>query len=122
MHKSRDTQNLFCTFVSQGNTGFVDYRFLNYYVTVFACFLFFFFSSAKYSFCLEKRAYTWNSELRGITTIFILTLLIYFRSFCRGMVDASGDQFVAYFLPTRDTIRKRKRDQESEKEFTEEEE
>lgn len=38
------------------------------------------------------------------------------------MVDASGDQFVAYFLPTTDTIRKRKRDQEDEKEYTEEEE
>ena len=38
------------------------------------------------------------------------------------MVDASGDQFVAYFLPTTDTIRKRKRDQEGEKEYTEEEE
>ena len=42
--------------------------------------------------------------------------------FHRGMVDASGDQFVAYFLPTTDTIRKRKRDQEGEKEYTEEEE
>ena len=38
------------------------------------------------------------------------------------MVDASGDQFVAYFLPTTDTIRKRKRDQDDEKEYTEEEE
>ena len=38
------------------------------------------------------------------------------------MVDASGDQFVAYFLPTTDTIRKRKRDQDAEKEYTEEEE
>lgn len=38
------------------------------------------------------------------------------------MVDASGDQFVAYFLPTGDTIKKRKRDQEDEKEYTEEEE
>ena len=38
------------------------------------------------------------------------------------MVDASGDQFVAYFLPTTDTIRKRKRDQENDNEYTEEEE
>ena len=38
------------------------------------------------------------------------------------MVDASGDQFVAYFLPTSDTIKKRKRDQESEQEYTDEEE
>ena len=40
----------------------------------------------------------------------------------RGMVDASGDQFVAYFLPTKETIRKRKRDQETEMDYTEEEE
>lgn len=38
------------------------------------------------------------------------------------MVDASGDQFVAYFLPATDTIRKRKRDQERDKEYTEDEE
>ncbi|KAL9952382.1 hypothetical protein ACROYT_G039632 [Oculina patagonica] len=44
------------------------------------------------------------------------------QAMIRGMVDASGDQFVAYFLPTRDTIKKRKRDQESEQEYTEEEE
>ncbi len=28
----------------------------------------------------------------------------------RGMVDESGDQFVAYFIPTEETIKKRKRD------------
>ncbi|KAJ7379997.1 RNA polymerase-associated factor [Desmophyllum pertusum] len=44
------------------------------------------------------------------------------QAMIRGMVDASGDQFVAYFLPTTDTIKKRKRDQETEKEYTEEEE
>ena len=33
------------------------------------------------------------------------------------MVDEEGDQFVAYFLPTSDTIRKRKRDQEEEMEY-----
>ena len=38
------------------------------------------------------------------------------------MVDASGDQFVAYFLPSKETIRKRKRDQEGETEYMEEEE
>lgn len=38
------------------------------------------------------------------------------------MVDASGDQFVAYFLPTPETIGKRKRDQEVEVDYTEEEE
>ena len=45
-----------------------------------------------------------------------------FLSSCRGMVDASGDQFVAYFLPSKETIRKRKRDQEGETEYMEEEE
>ena len=28
----------------------------------------------------------------------------------RGMMDESGDQFVAYFIPTDETIKKRKRD------------
>ena len=29
---------------------------------------------------------------------------------CRGMVDESNEQFVAYFLPTPDTIEKREED------------
>lgn len=44
------------------------------------------------------------------------------QAMIRGMVDASGDQFVAYFLPSKETIRKRKRDQEGETEYMEEEE
>ena len=52
----------------------------------------------------------------------ILSSTDYFFSSCRGMVDASGDQFVAYFLPSKETIRKRKRDQEGETEYMEEEE
>lgn len=28
----------------------------------------------------------------------------------RGMMDEEGNQFVAYFLPNEDTLRKRKRD------------
>ena len=52
----------------------------------------------------------------------ILSLTDFFLSSCRGMVDASGDQFVAYFLPSKETIRKRKRDQEGETEYMEEEE
>ncbi|PAA58961.1 hypothetical protein BOX15_Mlig024082g3 [Macrostomum lignano] len=35
------------------------------------------------------------------------------QAMIRGMVDESGDQFVAYFLPTRETRAKRKRDQEA---------
>ena len=31
---------------------------------------------------------------------------------CRGMEDESGDQFVAYFLPNEETLRKRKREEE----------
>lgn len=31
---------------------------------------------------------------------------------CRGMMDEEGNQFVAYFLPNEDTLRKRKRDVE----------
>jgi RNA polymerase II-associated factor 1 len=40
----------------------------------------------------------------------------------RGMVDASGDQFVAYFLPTKETLGKRKRDQETSTDYVDEEE
>lgn len=36
------------------------------------------------------------------------------------MVDVQGDQFVAYFLPEKETLRKRKRDQDEEREYTEE--
>ena len=32
------------------------------------------------------------------------------QAIIRGMVDESGDQFVAYFIPTEETLKKRKRD------------
>jgi len=35
----------------------------------------------------------------------------------RGMVDESGDQFVAYFLPTEETLEKRRRDVEGEVDY-----
>lgn len=38
------------------------------------------------------------------------------------MVDEAGEQFVAYFLPTEETIGKRKRDAELEVEYEEEDE
>ncbi len=31
----------------------------------------------------------------------------------RGLVDKSGEQFVAYFLPTDDTLKKKRRDEEN---------
>ena len=31
----------------------------------------------------------------------------------RGLVDKSGEQFVAYFLPTDETIKKKRRDEEN---------
>ena len=43
----------------------------------------------------------------------MLFLIIYFNilfTFNRGAVDESGEQFVAYFLPTDETLQKRKRD------------
>ncbi|XP_012946128.1 RNA polymerase II-associated factor 1 homolog [Aplysia californica] len=43
------------------------------------------------------------------------------QAMIRGAVDESGEQFVAYFLPTDETLGKRKRDAESEKEYEEEE-
>lgn len=35
----------------------------------------------------------------------------------RGMMDEEGNQFVAYFLPVDDTMRKRKRDQDEEMDY-----
>lgn len=34
------------------------------------------------------------------------------QALIRGMMDESGEQFVAYFLPTEDTLTKRRRDSE----------
>jgi RNA polymerase II-associated factor 1 len=44
------------------------------------------------------------------------------QAMIRGMMDESGDQFVAYFLPTEETTRKRKVDAELDIEFSPEEE
>ncbi|KAK0058430.1 RNA polymerase II-associated factor 1 [Biomphalaria pfeifferi] len=41
------------------------------------------------------------------------------QAMIRGAVDESGEQFVAYFLPTDETLRKRKRDAENNKEYEE---
>ena len=41
-----------------------------------------------------------------------------FLLFCRGAVDESGEQFVAYFLPTEETMRKRKADFEQNIDYT----
>ncbi|KAG1705839.1 RNA polymerase II-associated factor 1 [Nymphon striatum] len=35
------------------------------------------------------------------------------QAMIRGVMDESGEQFVAYFLPTEETVRKRKRDKEA---------
>ena len=47
---------------------------------------------------------------------------ILFFFVCRGMVDEQGDQFVAYFLPTEETLGKRKRDSELSQDFQEDDE
>ena len=47
---------------------------------------------------------------------------ILFFFVCRGMVDEQGDQFVAYFLPTEETLGKRKRDSELSQDFKEDDE
>ncbi|XP_075243041.1 RNA polymerase II-associated factor 1 homolog [Convolutriloba macropyga] len=44
------------------------------------------------------------------------------QAMIRGMMDESGDQFVAYFLPTEETRRKRKLDQDQGIEFNAEQE
>ncbi|KAH9492685.1 RNA polymerase-associated factor [Bulinus truncatus] len=41
------------------------------------------------------------------------------QAMIRGAVDESGEQFVAYFLPTDETLRKRKRDAENNMEYEE---
>jgi len=43
------------------------------------------------------------------------------QAMIRGAVDESGEQFVAYFLPTDETLGKRKRDAEADKEYEEDE-
>ena len=44
------------------------------------------------------------------------------QAMIRGVMDESGQQFVAYFLPTQDTINKRKIDQLEERDYTEDQE
>ena len=39
------------------------------------------------------------------------------QAFLRGMIDQSGEQFVAYFLPTEETLAKRRRDDKNEVEY-----
>uniref|UniRef100_A0A3B1IKM0 RNA polymerase II-associated factor 1 homolog n=1 Tax=Astyanax mexicanus TaxID=7994 RepID=A0A3B1IKM0_ASTMX len=43
------------------------------------------------------------------------------QAMIRGMMDEEGNQFVAYFLPNEDTLRKRKRDVEEEMDYMPEE-
>lgn len=40
----------------------------------------------------------------------------------RGVMDESGEQFVAYFLPTDETLKKRKRDAEENVDYMDEDE
>lgn len=42
--------------------------------------------------------------------------------FFRGVMDESGEQFVAYFLPTQETLEKRRRDVEAGLSYVEDEE
>ncbi|KAH9380249.1 hypothetical protein HPB48_018207 [Haemaphysalis longicornis] len=44
------------------------------------------------------------------------------QAMIRGVMDESGEQFVAYFLPTEDTIKKRKRDVEEGVDYMDEDE
>ncbi|OBS78501.1 hypothetical protein A6R68_19095 [Neotoma lepida] len=75
-------------------------------------------SSSWHSSCLNL----WNGEFTGMCHH---TQLCYFFAFdlysllptIRGMMDEEGNQFVAYFLPVEETLRKRKRDQEEEMDY-----
>lgn len=44
------------------------------------------------------------------------------QAMIRGVMDESGEQFVAYFLPTEDTLKKRKRDKDENVEYMDEDE
>ncbi|KAH7934339.1 hypothetical protein HPB49_025009 [Dermacentor silvarum] len=44
------------------------------------------------------------------------------QAMIRGVMDESGEQFVAYFLPTEDTIKKRKRDAEEGMDYMDDDE
>jgi RNA polymerase II-associated factor 1 len=44
------------------------------------------------------------------------------QAMIRGMIDESGEQFVAYFVPTEETLEKRKRDELNNVEYEEDEE
>ncbi|KAB7502758.1 RNA polymerase II-associated factor 1-like protein, partial [Armadillidium nasatum] len=44
------------------------------------------------------------------------------QAMIRGVMDESGEQFVAYFLPTEDTLEKRRRDKEQNEDYKDEEE
>lgn len=39
------------------------------------------------------------------------------QALIKGLVDKNGEQFVAYFLPTQETVQKRHRDDENETEY-----
>lgn len=39
------------------------------------------------------------------------------QALIKGLIDKNGEQFVAYFLPSEDTIKKRHRDDENETEY-----
>lgn len=54
-------------------------------------------------------------------TFWCMARWVFVFSFCRGMMDEEGNQFVAYFLPNEDTMRKRKRDFEEDIDFMPEE-
>lgn len=43
-------------------------------------------------------------------------------AFCRGVMDESGEQFVAYFLPLEETLEKRRRDFTAGIDYADEEE
>lgn len=39
------------------------------------------------------------------------------QALIKGLVDKSGEQFVAYFLPTDESLKKRRRDDENETDY-----
>lgn len=53
---------------------------------------------------------SWHSKLTFMCITLSFVFQYMFKFVCRGVMDESGEQFVAYCLPTEDTIQKRRRD------------
>lgn len=61
---------------------------------------------------------SWHTQFH--TRLLLCNAFNVLANLYRGMMDEEGNQFVAYFLPTEETMKKRKRDQEEDLEYNDE--